>query len=136
MEEARLIRRIRFLASHHYARADLSEEDNRRMFGDQSRAHEHDWTIEVRVRGPIDARTGFVTDLGSLDRALEEVLEGWSDGDLNQLIPEVEAGTMSPSTESLARWIYRHLGPSVAAPARLEAVAVFESSELGAEYPV
>ena len=50
-------------------------------------------------------------------------------------VPEVADGDMQPSTESLARWVFEHLSPAVPAPARLDAVLVFESPDLGARYP-
>ena len=135
MTEVRLIRRSRFRASHHYARADWSEEEDRRVFGDQVGSHGHDWMVEVHVKGPIDEETGFVTDLEALDAALAAVMAGWDGGDLNVVVPEVASGTMQPTTESLARWLHRHLEGTILLPARLVEVAVFESPDLGARYP-
>jgi len=135
MTQARLIRRTRFRATHHYALSDRSDDENRRVFGDQTVPHEHDWMVEVHIVGPMDPSTGFVADLGAIDDALESVTDGWDGGDLNVLIPEVAAGDMQPSTESLARWIYGRLEGAVPAPAVLTRVAVFESADLGAEYP-
>lgn len=135
MTQARLIRRVRFRASHHYARSDWSDEENRRSFGDQSEAHEHDWMVEVHIVGPMDEVTGFVLDLGALDAAMQAVMAGWDGGDLNALIPEVVDDGMQPSTESLARWLYGKLRGAIPPPARLAEVAVFESPDLGARYP-
>lgn len=135
MKEARLIRTVRFRASHHYGRSDWSEEENRRRFGDQTEPHEHPWTVEVHVAGPLDADTGFVADLGSLDAVLEEVTAGWDGGDLNALVPEVAEGAMQPSTEALARWLFGALESAVEPPARLQRVRVAESAELASEFP-
>lgn len=135
MDEARLIRRTSFRASHHYEVSGRPKEESRAAFGEQAEPHTHEWTVEVRVRGPIAAETGFVTDLGALDAALAALVGAWSDGDLNALVPEVASGELNPSTESLARWLFERLAPHIAPPARLERVAVFESDELGAEYP-
>jgi 6-pyruvoyltetrahydropterin/6-carboxytetrahydropterin synthase len=135
MTQARLIRRVRFRASHHYARREWSEEKNREVFGDQMDPHEHDWTVEVQVAGPVDPESGFVVDLGAVDGAMAAVMAQWDGGDLNALIPEVTAGTMQPSTESLARWLHRQLEGRVPAPARLTRVTVWESPDLGARFP-
>ena len=135
MTDARLIRRARFRASHHYARADWSEEENRRVFGVQVGSHSHDWMVEVHVAGPVDEATGFVTDLGSLDASIAAVTNGWDGGDLNVLVPEVADGSMQPTTESLARWLHRRLADTIQPPARLVEVAVFESPDLGARFP-
>ena len=135
MREARLIRRVRFRASHHYGRSEWSEERNRRAFGPQVRTHAHEWTLDVEVVGPIDDETGFVTDLVALDHALARLTEGLDAGDLNELVPEVRAGSMVPTTECLARWLHERLRGAVAAPARLDRVRVWESDELGSQFP-
>lgn len=135
MTEARLIRRVRFQAEHHYARSDWSEAENRRVFGPQVDAHGHEWMAEIHIVGPMDEATGFVTDLAALDDALAALMAGWDGGDLNLIVPEVADGTMQPSTESLARWLYRRLEHLIVPPARLAEVGLFESPELGARYP-
>lgn len=135
MTQARLIRRARFRARHHYARVGWSEEENRRVFGDQSDPHEHHWMVEVHVVGPMDEGTGFAAELGVIDDAMRTVMAGWDGGDLNVLIPEVADGGMQPSTESLARWLYGRLERAIPPPAHLARVAVFESRDLGARYP-
>jgi len=134
-EDARVIRIVRFRASHHYRNAAWSDEENLLVFGLQTRPHEHDWTIEAHVVGPIDPDTGWAVDLTALDDALASVTHRWDGGDLNQLVPEDPGGSTLPSTEILARWLFRALAPRVPAPARLERVRVAESPELAAEYP-
>ncbi len=51
------------------------------------------------------------------------------------VVPDVVSGAMRPTTESLARWLHRHLEGTILLPARLVEVAVFESPDLGARYP-
>lgn len=135
MTQARLIRRTRFTASHHYRRAEWSEEENRRVFGAQVDPHRHDWMVEVHVAGPVDESTGFAADLEALDALLAAATTGWEGGDLNAVVPEVAEGSLQPSTENLARLLYRRLEGALPAPARVVEVAVFESPELGARYP-
>ncbi len=132
---ARLIRRRRFVARHHYRRGGWTEERNRAVFRAQVEPHEHRWLVEVHVVGPIDPETGFTTDLARLDEELDAVLSGWDGADLNHVVPEVREGDELPTTESLARWIYHRLDGRLSPPAKLERVGVFESEELGAEYP-
>lgn len=135
MPEARLIRRRSFRASHRYGLEAWSEERNRRVFGAQVEAHWHDWRLEVHVVGPVDPETGFATDLGALDGAIDDLLDGWDGSDLNEVVPPVREGLVQPTTEALARWIFDSLAGRVAPPARLARVRLFESPELGAEYP-
>jgi len=131
MTEARFIRRRRFRASHYYRRGEWSESRNREVFGVQSEPHEHEWTLEVRVVGPVDPETGFAVDLAVIDALLLDTLDGWDGGDLNRLLPAVAV----PTTEALAKAIFDAMVHRVPAPARLECVALFESPDLGAEYP-
>jgi 6-pyruvoyltetrahydropterin/6-carboxytetrahydropterin synthase len=135
MPRARLIRRVRFRAAHRYWRVDWSEAENRRAFGAQADAHDHDWVVEVHVSGPVDARTGWAADLASLDAALADLTGGWDGGDLNALVPPVADGTMTPSTENLARWLFEELHRRIDEPARVVEVRVFESPDLGGAYP-
>ena len=118
MDHVRVIRTVRFRASHHYRRRDWSEAENRRVFGDQADPHEHDWTVEVHVEGPIDPATG------------------WDGGDLNALVSVVTDEGMMPSTEVLARYLHDALSRRMAgSPARVARVRVAESPDLASEYP-
>lgn len=135
MENARLIRRVRFTASHRYGEPGGPTAEDRALFGEQAHAHEHRWTVEIHVVGPVDEDTGWLTDLLALDRAVDEITAGWDGGDLNELVPEVASGAMQPSTENLARWLYRALAARVADPAALDQVRVFEGPDLGSAFP-
>lgn len=135
MGHARLIRVVRFRATHHYGRREWSVERNRSVFGAQVEPHAHDWRVEVHVRGPIDPDTGWVVDLGSLDAALARLTAAWDGGDLNRLIPEAAEGRLMPSSEELARWIFERLDGHMGSSATLIEVRVFESDALGATYP-
>ncbi len=132
---ARLVRTLRFRASHHYRRAGWSGEENRRAFGAQTEPHAHEWRVEVHVAGPVDPITGWCVDLDALDACVAGATAGWDGGDLNALVPEVASGEMTPSTENLARWLHARLAGCLAGPARGVEVRVFESDELGSCWP-
>jgi 6-pyruvoyltetrahydropterin/6-carboxytetrahydropterin synthase len=72
--EVCLTRRYRFAAAHRLHTEALSDEDNRRVFGkcNNPNGHGHNYTLEVTVRGEINPETGMVTDLGRLDREVED----------------------------------------------------------------
>lgn len=134
MHEASLVRVARFRASHHYGRADWTEERNRETFGDARRPHEHEYRVEITVTGPPDPVSGLVTDLAALDRLLDEEVVGRLGGrSLNEALPPVAEGGAQPGTEVLAGWIFRRLGDRIPGDARLRRVRVWESDELGAE---
>ncbi|MCY1004120.1 6-carboxytetrahydropterin synthase QueD [Nannocystis pusilla] len=73
-----------------------------------ARLHGHSYAIDVRVRGPVGADTGWIMDLGDLDVAWEPLHRLLDHHYLN----EVE-GLENPTSELLARWIWRRLKPSL-----------------------
>lgn len=132
---ASLIRSVRFRAAHHYRRPGWSEAENRDVFGPNVDAHEHEYTLEVVVRGEVDVATGFLVDLGGLDRAIEEVVAPLRGRNLVDAIPEAAQGLLMPSTESLAGWFFGKLEGRIPGSARLHRVRVAESDTLAAEFP-
>ena len=134
MAEAALERTLRVRATHRYHRPDWSAERNRDAFGAVAEPHGHDYAVTVTVHGPIDPH-GFLVDLPALDRLLADELRPLDGGDLNELVPEVRAGRLQPSTEALARWLWERLEGRIPGGARLVRARVAEGPELAAEYP-
>ena len=56
-------RRESFNAAHQLCDPDLSEDENRRLFGKCANLHGHNYVLEVVVAGQIDPATGHVADL-------------------------------------------------------------------------
>lgn len=136
MPEASLIRTVRFRASHRYRRVEWSEERNRRTFGPSAKAHAHDWSVVVTVRGEVNPETGFCVDLMALDRVLkDEVVEPLEGREVTEALPEFALGGRIPTTEELARFFFGRLRPRIPGGARLVRVAVRESEVLAAAYP-
>jgi 6-pyruvoyltetrahydropterin/6-carboxytetrahydropterin synthase len=128
-----LTRRLRFSASHRLHRADLSEEENRRLYGKCSNpyGHGHNYMVEVTLTGPVDPATGMVANLADLDSFAErEVAEAFDHKYLNEEVPEFREGV--PTTENLAREIFRRM--SKFPGARLEHVRIEETSKNSFEY--
>ncbi|HSR10862.1 MAG TPA: 6-carboxytetrahydropterin synthase [Thermodesulfobacteriota bacterium] len=79
-------------------------------WGEENRPHTHQYRIEVEVRGEeLDAH-GYLVDLTTIDRLLEDQAGRYSGALLNDL-PEF-AGK-NPSIENLATILARALLPSV-----------------------
>jgi len=64
--------------------------------GRYRRMHGHSFKVEAAVRGPVDPQTGWVDDLGDLDRALAAIAEDLDHGLLND-----KPGLETPTLERL-----------------------------------
>jgi 6-pyruvoyltetrahydropterin/6-carboxytetrahydropterin synthase len=132
-----LTRRVSFAAAHRYRRPDWSEERNAAVFGLCAREnfHGHSYVCDVIVTGDIDPTTGFVVDLGLLDRVLaREVRERFDHRNINVDVPEFADGKLIPSGEELARFIFTKVQLGLGAAAIVVSVTVAEDSTLSATY--
>lgn len=135
MPTAYLTRRVSFSAAHRYRRPDWSDEKNSEVFGPCTRPHGHTYTCDVTVRGEIDDVTGFVVDLGVLDRILDrEVTKRFDHRDINVDVAEFADGALVPSGENLARFIFECVAASLPAPSKVSAVTIAEDAMLSATY--
>ena len=128
-----LTRRYRFCASHRLHSAELSEAENRRVYGkcNNPYGHGHNYAVEVTVSGPVDEATGMVANLADLDGYVgREVVEAFDHKYLNEEVAEFRATV--PTTENLCREIYRRLETFPAA--RLERVRIEETAANSFEY--
>lgn len=91
-----------------------------------ARLHGHSFRVEVRVRGPVDARLGWVLDFAEIDRAAKPVMDRLDHHYLNE-VPGLE----NPTSEHLARWLWRELAPSLAGLSR---ITVKETCTTGCVY--
>jgi 6-pyruvoyltetrahydropterin/6-carboxytetrahydropterin synthase len=132
-----LTRRVTFAAAHRYRRPDWSQERNDQVFGLCAREnfHGHTYTCDVTVTGPIDPTTGFVVDLGLLDRVLTtEVRERFDHRNINIDVPEFADGKRIPSGEELAAFIFERIQGGLGAAAKVVEVTVAEDATLSASY--
>jgi 6-pyruvoyltetrahydropterin/6-carboxytetrahydropterin synthase len=132
-----LTRTISFAAAHRYRRPDWSDERNERTFGLCARPsfHGHSYRCDVTVTGTLDAETGFVVDLGLLDRILaEEVRERFDHRNINLDVPEFAEGRLMPTGENLARFIADRVQTRLGQSARVVSVTVAEDDTLKVTY--
>ena len=140
MRGASLTRRVQFHATHRYYKPEWDEARNRAVFGAcaSPEPHGHHYACEVTVRGPIDAVTGMVVDLGRLDELLATHVVKPLDGMLiNAALPEFAPGKQIPTCEELARVIAQRLEVALGKsdPAvRVAAVRVAEDDTLSATW--
>jgi 6-pyruvoyltetrahydropterin/6-carboxytetrahydropterin synthase len=79
-----------------------------------ARLHGHSFKVEVFVRGPVGDRTGWVIDFADIKekfRPIEKELDHYY---LNE-IPGLE----NPTSEVIARWIWKRLHPDLPGLSRL-----------------
>ena len=69
-----------------------------------ARVHGHTYSAEVAVRGPADAQTGMVLDLGVLRLAIAQLRTGLD----HQLLDELP-GLGPPTLENLCRHVHQNL---------------------------
>src|SRR5215212_789406 len=132
-----LTRRITFAAAHRYRIAEWSEERNSAVFGACARPnyHGHSYACDVTVTGEIDPVTGFIVDLGVLDRALQsEVRDRFDHSNINLDVPEFADGGLMPTGEELARFICVHVQAALGTGSRVTRVTVSEDATLSAAY--
>jgi len=140
MPTASLTRRVRFAAAHRYRRPEWSDAQNQDVFGSCAHPnfHGHSYTCDVTISGPIDGTTGFVIDLGALDRILStEVRERFDHRNINLDVPEFADGLLIPSGENLARFIFDRVDLALRAlggAAAIVSVSIAEDATLSATY--
>jgi len=126
-------RRYRFAASHRLHSDQLSEDENKLVYGkcNNPYGHGHNYVLEVRVSGDADPATGMIANLADLDGFVErEVLEPMDHKSLNEDVPAFR--TVVPTTENLCIEIYNRL--KLFSKARLEGVRIEETRNNSFEY--
>lgn len=90
------------------------------------RLHGHSFRIEIHVAGPVEEKSGWIMDFADLSRAFQPVYEQLDHHYLNEI-----EGLENPTSEHLARWIWRRLKPGLPALSR---VVVRETCTAGCIY--
>jgi 6-pyruvoyltetrahydropterin/6-carboxytetrahydropterin synthase len=125
-------RKAEFSASHVCRVPGLSNDENRELFGEGANpnGHGHNYVIEVTVEGEPDPVTGMVVDLKDLKEIIErEVVEPMDHRFLNYEVAPFDK--VVPTTENVAREIWRRLEPRVAtSTTSLARVRLFETQDL------
>jgi len=94
--------------------------------------HGHNYVLEVNVRGPVDAVTGMVMDLGELKRVVSDVvLARFDHADLNR--DALFASGVIPTTENLVRAAWELLMPKLGSE-RLYRLRLWEDPTFYVEY--
>lgn len=90
------------------------------------RLHGHSFRARLYVEGDLDPSLGWVTDFADVKQAFEPVWRKLDHHYLND-IPGLE----NPTSEQIARWIWRELEPALP---NLSRIVLFETCTAGCEY--
>ena len=136
--KAYLSRRYRFSASHRLHGEQLSDAENRAIYGkcNNPHGHGHNYTLEVTVSGSVEELTGMVCNLVDLDDCVQrEVLSRF---DIENLNMRPEFADVVPTTENLCTVIFDHLNQDILkrkfTQAHLERVRLEETMMNSFEY--
>jgi 6-pyruvoyltetrahydropterin/6-carboxytetrahydropterin synthase len=127
-----ITRREEFSASHACLNPALEPEENRALYGEEANpnGHGHNYVVEVSIEGDPDPVSGMVFDLKRLKAVIRrEVIEPFDHRFLNREVAPFDR--VAPTTENIAREIWRRLEPELAAAnARLHRVRLYETEDL------
>lgn len=126
-----------FSASHRLHNPELSDEENRRLYGacNNPNGHGHNYELEVTVRGEVPAATGMVMNLADLMRILREnVLPSVDHKHLNHDVPFLEG--VIPTAENIAIALWDLIEPEIEPyqGCRLHKIKLWESRSNSVEY--
>lgn len=131
-----LTRRERFSAAHRMYRQDWSDEKNAEVFGKCSNPnwHGHNYVLFVTVRGEASAETGFVMNLDTLKKIIQErIIEKLDHRNIN-LEVDFMKGRIA-TTENIAIAVWQELKPHIDnAGAELYCVRIEETENNSTEY--
>jgi len=130
-----VIRRATFNAAHQLWNRHWTDEKNNEIFGlcANPNFHGHNYVIEVKVIGEIDADTGYVIDLKVLKDIINDyVLEKMDHRNLNLDVPEFK--DMNPTAENIAVVIYNIIREKLDAKFDLQ-IKLYETQNNIVEYP-
>ncbi len=125
-------RRARFSAAHSYQNLPAETPGGSRSgLKAPGAIHGHNYTVDLTCAGQLDGRTGMVVNITEIDTVLKTVLEPLDQSFLEEDHPEVAWGL--PTTENLARWIWRECEGKIP-PVALTSVRVQETEDLWSEF--
>ena len=129
----RVTRRYRFAASHRLHSAQLTDDENQRLYGkcNNPHGHGHNYSLAVTVSGQVSDETSMVCNLVDLDEAVRQtVLDRFDHQNLNTLS---DFAALVPTTENLTEIIFNILQQSFHS-AHLEKVRIEETLNNSFEY--
>jgi 6-pyruvoyltetrahydropterin/6-carboxytetrahydropterin synthase len=131
-----ITRKAEFSASHSCYNPNLSEQQNRNLYGEHAgtHGHGHNYVIEVSIEGDPDPVTGMIVDLKVVKDIIQrEVIDPMDHRHLNYEVPPFDR--LIPTAENLVREVWRRLEPALSSGnARLHSIRLYETNDLYVDY--
>ena len=108
-----MTRKIMFSSGHRFWFNHLSDEDNRRLFGNWGSKfnHGHNYVLDVTVAGEVNQDTGMIVNIKDVDAVLKgRLLPQFARKSINDEIPYFEQRT--PSVENLLVYLWHEIQDS------------------------
>jgi 6-pyruvoyltetrahydropterin/6-carboxytetrahydropterin synthase len=139
MDRVTIRQQYEFSAAHRLHVSELSEQQNREIFGkcNNPAGHGHNYRLEVAVSVPIEA-DGHVLQVEALDSVVDQhVIEALDHKHLNKDVPQF--AERNPSVEHIAQVIWQMVSEPIAAMDEagriaLEEVRVWETEKTACTY--
>ncbi len=113
-----IFREFTFEAAHHLPNTPAGHKCRR--------LHGHSFRVQVCLQGPVDPRAGWVVDFDEVEKVCEPARLALDHYCLND-IPGLE----NPTSENIARWLWRRLKPKLPG---LAFVKIWETCAAGCVY--
>ncbi len=93
--------------------------------------HGHNWKVEAEVEGEVIDDIGLLMDFKLLKKILKDVIDRLDHVLLNDL---EEFRNVNPSSELIAKYVYRQMKDMLISGVRLSSITVWESENAMAKY--
>jgi len=130
-----IIRKAHFNACHRLHVKSWSDDKNKEVFGtcNSPNYHGHNYDLEVKLTGEVDAVTGYLMDLKDLKDIIKDEIEDRFDHKNLNLDTE-EFKDMNPTTENFAYIIHTLLRAKIDPEIDIK-IRLWETARNGVEYP-
>ena len=128
-----ITKQYKFCAAHRYWNSEWSKRENKDIFGKDIYIHGHNYFLDITILGPIYEQSGFIIDLKTLNRIVEEKVINIFDH--SQI--EKDIGwfiNRQPSTENMVMFIWDQIIDKIPLPARLYRIKLQETPTISTEY--
>ena len=131
MLKVTLSRQVHFSSGHRYFNKDLSEAQNKEIFGAcySPHGHGHNYILEAEFSGPVDPQTGMIINLRDIDVKLKRVAAVFDHKFINEDVEEFT--NKVPTTENLALSCFQRVCNEFSEdPVEVTRVRLYETKEL------